>query len=316
MKRLLLCSLFFSVKNKTLKAIKFLFLGITLWYLFDKIYPHRHRFQEDILLQAAHESLLFPLLCLLLVIPNWWLESLKWKRCMHKVEQITWKESFMAVLSGVSWGLFSPNRTGEFIGRLAFVPKGKRLDAITLHMALSFTQQSITFFGGLIPAALFFRNHHLPAPWIWMISGLLILLMLILLFRDSLLVYLQPVAAHVREVLYRFSRMDWMFYTFLSFCRYSIFVLQYFLLLKFFGMEISFGEALPLIALNFFLVSLIPSFALSEIGVRGAVAMLIFSNYLLPPTLILSASLTLWIFNLGIPALLGIGAFLQHKVDA
>ena len=72
------------------------------------------------------------------------------------------------------------------------------------------------------------------------------------------------------------------------------------------GVAIEPVQAFILIAITFFITSVIPTFALTEIVVRSAVAVYIF-GILDPaqPLLIASASLLLWIINLAIPALIG-----------
>ena len=60
-----------------------------------------------------------------------------------------------------------------------------------------------------------------------------------------------------------------------------------------------------LIALTFFVTSVIPTFALTEIAVRVGVAIYFFSTIYTSQAPILAASLFLWMVNLAIPALIG-----------
>ena len=298
-----------------LPTIKLIFLLLTGWYLFRRIYPHKDYFFSVCLEQAGRHSLWLPFLSLGLMFPNWWLETVKWKQALQKIRPTEMKQALLGVLSGISWGIFSPNRSGEFIGRLAFVPSGQRWEAMNLHLALSACQQLVTFAAGIVPAWYFFQHHPLHLPFFWISAGTLGVLGLLFLFRNSLLVFVQPLAAATRDVFSRLNKKDWILFLSLSVVRYLLFCVQFFFLLHFFGIPLSSAQAIPLIFLNFFLVSLIPSFALTEIGVRGAVALVVFQGLYVNPAQVISASLALWMINLGLPSLAGMAAFLNRKVD-
>jgi hypothetical protein len=99
----------------------------------------------------------------------------------------------------------------------------------------------------------------------------------------------------------------------LSLSRYFVFSLQFYILLRFFGIPLSIHEGIFLISLVYFVLSAIPSIALAEVGIRGSVAMGVF-DYYFNTTLsrnvdydfaVIAASSVLWIVNLAIPAILG-----------
>ena len=60
----------------------------------------------------------------------------------------------------------------------------------------------------------------------------------------------------------------------LSFIRYSVYVFQYFFMLRLFGVDIQLTTALIAIPLNYLFVSVTPSVAFSEMGIRGSYAVL------------------------------------------
>ena len=65
-------------------------------------------------------------------------------------------------------------------------------------------------------------------------------------------------------------------------------------------------------ALTFLSMSIIPTIALTELGVRGSVA--IYFGYISSNTIgILTASFALWIINLVVPAILGVLFVYQLK---
>ena len=58
---------------------------------------------------------------------------------------------------------------------------------------------------------------------------------------------------------------------------------------------------------------LIKKFAMSEIGVRGPVAIYFFSVFTTMNAEVMSATILLWIINIGIPALVGSFVLLRLK---
>ena len=84
-----------------------------------------------------------------------------------------------------------------------------------------------------------------------------------------------------------------------------MFSIQYYLALKIFGINGGTAIVFSLIALTFFVTSVIPTFALTEIAVRSGVAIYFFGTITIAHAPILASSLFLWIINLAIPALIG-----------
>ena len=58
-----------------------------------------------------------------------------------------------------------------------------------------------------------------------------------------------------------------------------------------------------LIAITYLVTSLVPGFALSELALRGSVAMHLFSES--DPSAILAASVSIWVINIVVPGIIG-----------
>jgi hypothetical protein len=95
--------------------------------------------------------------------------------------------------------------------------------------------------------------------------------------------------------------------------RYVVFTTQFYFLLEVFGVRGSFANEILLINMVFFVMTLIPTFALAEIGVRGAVATYFLSKLSVDSLAILNASISLWLINLVIPAIAGIIFIFQFR---
>ena len=99
----------------------------------------------------------------------------------------------------------------------------------------------------------------------------------------------------------------------LSLFRFVVFSFQMYLLLKIFSVDLPFFHAMIIIAVTFFVMTIIPTIAITELGIRGSVSLFLIGIYFggpesVPQSInlgIIAASTSLWIINLAIPALIG-----------
>ncbi|MBK7298693.1 MAG: flippase-like domain-containing protein [Flavobacteriales bacterium] len=71
------------------------------------------------------------LVMLVCMAVNWSLESHKWRWLLRPVERIGSWRSLVATIAGTSVGLVTPNRTGEFLGRVLFLKPENRVKAVS-----------------------------------------------------------------------------------------------------------------------------------------------------------------------------------------
>jgi hypothetical protein len=90
---------------------------------------------------------------------NWSIEALKWKIVVKHIEDISFVTAFKGILAGVSLAINTPNRVGEYFGRMIYLSEGNRLRAITLTVVGSTSQLIITVIFGII--GLFFLRQNL-----------------------------------------------------------------------------------------------------------------------------------------------------------
>ena len=90
-----------------------------------------------------------------------------------------------------------------------------------------------------------------------------------------------------------------------SIVRFAVYSFQYYLMLKFFAVDIHFSTAMVLIPINYFLVSIIPSVAFAELGIRGSSALLVMEPLLGNTLGVALAAMSLWFINYVIPMLVG-----------
>ena len=88
------------------------------------------------------------------------------------------------------------------------------------------------------------------------------------------------------------------------------------------GLKINLFDGFVLISMIFFIMAIVPTIALSELGVRGSVALFLWEIYSTHARgldvegsglIVLAASAFLWIVNLMLPAI--IGSFFVFKLN-
>jgi hypothetical protein len=89
-------------------------------------------------------------LAILLMFANWGVEAFKWKLLMQPLQKITFAKAFKAIFAGTSFAANTPNRVGEYFGRMIYMEEGKRLQSIPLTVTGSFSQLIITLIAGFI----------------------------------------------------------------------------------------------------------------------------------------------------------------------
>jgi uncharacterized membrane protein YbhN (UPF0104 family) len=216
-----------------------------------------------------------------------------------------------AVLAGVATGVFTPNRAGEFGGRVLDMEKGHRLEAALLSFAGGLTQLAVTICVAL--PALFFSPYagmevlpHLTLTFLFLALCVLLISVGWILRRKASPALRKWIAVFEGQPL-----RHWLHIALLSLLRYGVFSMQFYLLLWALGIQLSVAQALAAIPLTFFATTVIPTFALSEIGIRGSVSV-VFIGFFSPDSLgILIASFALWIINIALPALVGSVIVLQ-----
>lgn len=285
-----------------------------------KFYLHTSFMQMK---QSINEHRLLTVFVFLLMGLNWFLEAIKWKLLMKEIEAFSWLRSFRSIFAGLSIAMITPNRLGEFGGRILFLKEKNRAKGSVIFFIGSFAQLLITILAGLL-AFLYFNMRILPgnffSTYILCISeGILLLLLCYLFFNLNLLSsYLSKFKRlnKFREFTELFSQYHYRQLVpifLLSLFRFLVFTSQYFLLLTIFVGDIPIIKTTSLIALIFFAQSFIPSFLLSDVGIRGATGTFFLSYVSSNTPAILVSAFSLWLINIILPALIGLIFILRHN---
>ncbi len=248
---------------------------------------------------------------ILLMLLNWSFEAIKWKIATQYLQSISFLTALKGVFMGVSVSLLFPNRTGEFLGKVWVLNKENRIKGIFASMLTSLAQLLITLLLGIIGLNLFdfevsfVKNYHL------LFSVALFIVIIILYFLIPVLtkyfetILPKKIIAFI-TFLKSYSYKNLAKIVFISFVRYAVFLLQLYLLFRFFGNEIDFMKFIGLAFAGFLLTTIIPTTSLSELFVRNQIGLLLFSENITSDESIVAVFTLLWIINIGIPAIIGL----------
>ena len=258
---------------------------------------------------------------MILMFVNWGIEARKWQLAIGRIQKIAFLRAYKAIFTGTTLAFFTPNRMGEYMGRILYIEPGKRIKAISLTIVCSMGQLLITLVGGL--TGMFFIKGYLvgdphdPVRRQWIEFSMLMLAIAIVAlglvyFRLKLLTGLLKRNRAIRKYLVYVRVLDnfnaTILFRILSLCllRYGVFVVQYFLFFRLFKVDVNWWQTFWSISVVFLILAIIPSIALlTELGIRWKASIELVAIFSANITGILATSLAIWVINLVIPALIG-----------
>jgi len=315
--------------NKNIKIIfKYILVPLLGLWLFYSLYkqikdqPNLHQ-SIQLIRDAPYGPQAWKFwLVILLAFFNWGFEARKWQVLLMPIQNISFFRAYKSVLSGLALSLNTPNRVGEYGGRILYVKEGSRIQAVALSIAGSMSQLILTLVMGCggLAYLLYFQSKHtgivigLPPFWIQIflfISAVIVSLLILFFFRLSWLVRLieKIPSAHKLityiNVLEDFNPKLLLRLLSLSLFRYLVFVIQYILLLQVLEVDILWIDSFWMITILFLVLAIVPSFAIADLGIRGKFSTELLSIYSANTIGILGTTFGIWFINLFIPALAG-----------
>lgn len=280
------------------------------FYLYQLLSKTEYDFESFSHLDSKQWFLL--ILSVIFMPINWLLEAKKWHWLIKKLDtNFRYKQAIAGIFAGMSSGLFTPNRVGEYIGRLSYVKQKHRTKGIVLTFLDRIAQMSITSLFGL-PAVLILSdsvifNFKLPFSLVLAVVFLNLILFVLLLFPKVLnTLFSKNKFTRLLSLSFKHLRKrDILFIFALSMLRYFVFSFQFFFLILCFGYEGNPAFIFVIVASIFLLKSVIPSIAFSELGIRESIAITIFSELSQASSTAFNATFLLYLINIIIPALIG-----------
>ena len=264
-------------------------------------------------------GLLLPVILLMLV--NWGLEARKWQLALRHLQQLSFWTAFKATFTGSTMASFTPNRTGEYVGRILYIEEGKRLQAVSLTLICSMAQLQVTLYAGLAGLWFFKRSSGSLAEgdsavmWMNMLFYAVLTAAVVLTlfyFRLAWLIKIihrwtgnAKIMRYV-AVLEDCNATILLRVLSLSVGRYLVFLVQYYLLFLIFEVDVNWWQTLQSVSVLFLVLAILPSFTfLTDLGIRWKAGIEIVQLYSSNTVGIFATAFTIWLVNLIIPALIG-----------
>ena len=250
---------------------------------------------------------------------------------MKPLQKFNLAGAFKAVLAGCSITMLTPNRIGEYGGRIMYVNEAYRLRAVSLTILGSMAQLTITMIMGTIGLIMIRAGKIIEAGrfagYSWMLGNTLILIslivtviLLLLLFRMHFIVsvvsrigFLKNIVKHI-VVVEEVGGKQLLRILNLSFFRYMVFILQYILLLKVMEVNIAYPVSFLLLTLFYLVMAVAPTAGFTELPVRAIASVALFNLFSTNIIGIQAAAFGIWLINLVIPAVLGSLLILGIKI--
>lgn len=250
-----------------------------------------------------------------LMLVNWVLEALKWKYLSRKLQRMTLWRSVEAVFCGLTWAIFTPNRLGEYGGRVLFLPPRKRVYGVFVMGVGSFGQNLITNVVG-ITALIWFVYHYIHLN-IWVMAVFTCVAIAFGLFMLTCYFNIKWLFSIIGKIpfLKKYSRFFEIISRYktghllniLLFClaRFSVFSFQYCLVIHLLLPQLPVLPTMMMVFNNFFIQSALPTLDLIDVGLRGMTASTFFGYITNQQIAVIAAVSSIWFINLIVPAILG-----------
>lgn len=299
--------------------------GGAIWYIYHQLDAARAETGASWFFSPLTLPLPLLLLAFALMLINWGLEVWKWHLLLQPIFKTHWRTSVKGVLSGATVGVFSPNRIGEFFGRILALHPVYRIGGSLLSTLNSAAQTLATLTFGIVG---FLYLLEVSGGMVFSYAGQrsLQILLLVFLLVATLMYGRIGRLLQSRWLRYQLRRwrivlpLDelktsvlWRLYG-LSIVRFCSFLLQYFVAFEMLGAHQSWyaiGAATTLSLFSSTLLSFIP---VPDLLLREAVALNYFPVFGFDATLVAEAVFFVWVINIALPAIAGAFILLSYRI--
>jgi hypothetical protein len=257
---------------------------------------------------------------------QWSIEAFKWKTLLSSSLKLPFRSAFTAVFRGIAVSVVTPNRVGEFVGRVLHLPKEHVVQGVGWTFICNLAQLVVTLFMGTV--AVFLLEDELNSifkytEWngfidLAAIISLSALLVAVLAYWGAPWVIQQiakrsPLLSNRLHVLEETPKNQLIVILGLSFLRFSIFVFQYWVFFWALDISIEYMDLLLKLSVLFLWLAVIPTFTVLELGLRWQFALLLFSAWQEVHLSILLIVTAIWCINFILPAMLGAIDLIRYR---
>src|SRR5690606_6217639 len=246
---------------------------------------------------------------LILTFFNWLFEVVKWQKLVAMVKPVSFSKAIEQSLAGLTASLFTPNRIGEYGAKAIYFPASFRKRIMWVTLLGNMSQMAITVLLGTLGFLVFYSAFKPSIPLynttllLW-ILGIGLIMTFWFLFNKKIVIkgFTLP---KISSLLKKISIVNYTHLLGLSFLRYVCFSTQFYLLLLFFKIDISYLDAISVITTMYLAASMIPIISIFDVVVKGSIAVYLFSFAGAEELIILCCSTLMWLLNFVIPSVFG-----------
>lgn len=298
-------------------GIKLFIVGLATWFIISKVNNQENLYEFKSLLERIDPWTVRGTLAIVVVmmLMNWAIEVVKWKYLSRRIEVISWWKAIKSVFCGLTWAIFTPNRIGEYGGRILLLkPRSRARGAIAMGVGL-FAQLVLTSVFGSLSIAWFVAT-YLPTPdsvqfGVWLLAIIYAVAFVVLYFNVYWVDYLVGKFRFLHKIkpffsiLEDFTPRELLRVLLLSLLRFGIFTSQYIVLMLVFLPELPFVSMVLMIFILFFVQSAVPSLDIFDFSVRSFVASNLYSYITTQEIAVMAIVSCIWFVNLILPAIMG-----------
>lgn len=294
-----------KIKQFLLLLLKLIVVGLAFYFIQSQLADKEWDWNIIAEKWQQPNAVFFIVGILTLTFLNRFIEILKWKNLAQLIEPISIWESTKQVLIGITFGIVTPNGIGEYAGKAWFYNRKNAGKIVFLNAVCNGIQviYAVTF--GLI-GTLYVNYLHefIPSTYIYLFFGGLLAAILIIFSIKNISIKgysLQTIFTFLSEIPKEIHRKN----IILAFLRYTVLVHQYYLLYRFFDVEIAYGTLLAVVASIYLLASSLPNFQAIDFALKGSVALFLFGFFDVNEWVIALVATSIWLLNLVIPISIG-----------
>lgn len=286
-------------------VVTLLLLGIMGW----QVWHRSEHFENFHVISWRHTGWYLGLVILLMPV-NWLLETVKWHALLSVHAKIPFKRGLKAVAGGIALSIFTPNRIGEYGGRMMFMPYTHRWTVVFSTLIGSISQNLIAFGAGILAVIILF-DQSLLLKVVVAISFLVCVGAYFFIGKTAGWIarfdfpgILKKMKRHV-YLLGDYSKNILAKALIIAALRYFVYVLQFVLLLLAFEPQSSVLFLFLGVSCLYLFQTFVPLPTGWDVLARTNIALLLWSESGMSELSISLASFIVWMVNLLIPAILG-----------
>ena len=222
-------------------VIKVVIVAITLWLVHSKLTANGDLKDFIKLISGIPKIEIFVVLGIVffLMLINWLIEAIKWKMLIRKIEPLTLWRATESVFCGLTWAIFTPNRIGEYGGRVFFLNPKRRIIGVVAMAVGNMAQLVLKNIFGAISICIFVYRftpiNSVLFSALCLLATVFVLFFVIFYFNikwvNGILLSMKFTRKYKKfyALLARYKKLELLKILLLSMARYTIFSIQYFI---------------------------------------------------------------------------------------